>query len=263
MKELIQPKWHELKNPEVVSLLESDLISGLTQTEAEARLRQFGRNQMNAQKPMSEWLRFLLQFAQPLMYILLIASGVTFFLGEFVDSAVIFAVTFVNALVGFLQESKAEKAIDALSKMVVTEATVRRDGRKQRVNSVGLVPGDIVILKSGDKVPADLRLLHVRSLHIDESALTGESVPVEKNAEALLPGSGIGDRKNMSFAGTLVTYGQAEGVVAAGTCGACRFRGRAAPEAPPPPPPPPRWRTAATAGQTGPRSWPSFDIVPS
>jgi cation-transporting P-type ATPase F len=215
MKEVIQPKWHELENPEVVSLLESDPSRGLTQTEAEARLRQFGRNEVNTQKPMGEWLRFLLQFAQPLMYVLLIASGVTFFLGEFVDSAVIFAVTFINALVGFLQESKAEKAIDALSKMVLTEATVRRDGRKQRVNSGGLVPGDIVILQSGDKVPADLRLLHVRSLHVDESALTGESVPVEKNAEALPIGSGIGDRKNMSFAGTLVTYGQAEGVVAA------------------------------------------------
>jgi Ca2+-transporting ATPase len=215
MNELTQTHWHELPEQEVVRLLESDLTRGLSQTQVEARLRQFGQNQMNAQKPMSEWMRFLLQFAQPLMYILLIASGVTFFLGEFVDSAVIFAVTFVNAFVGFLQESKAEKAIDALSKMVLTEATVRRDGRKQRVNSVGLVPGDIVLLQSGDKVPADLRLLHVRSLQVDESALTGESVPVEKNAEALSPGAGLGDRKNMSFAGTLVTYGQAEGVVAA------------------------------------------------
>jgi magnesium-transporting ATPase (P-type) len=215
MKELTQNNWHELPEPEVVRLLESDQSNGLVQTEVEARLKQFGRNEMTAQKRMSEWKRFLLQFAQPLMYILLLASGVTLFLGEYVDSAVIFAVTFVNALVGFFQESKAEKAIEALSKMVLTEATVRRDGRKQRVNSTGLVPGDIVLLQSGDKVPADLRLLLVRSLQVDESALTGESVPVEKHVGALAPGSGLGDRKNLSFAGTLVTYGQAEGVVAA------------------------------------------------
>jgi len=215
MKELTQTNWHELPEPEVVRLLESDQASGLTQTEVETRLRQFGQNKMTAQKRMSEWKRFLLQFAQPLMYILLLASGVTLVLGEYVDSAVIFGVTFINALVGFFQESKAEKAIEALSKMVLTEATVRRDGRKQRVNSTGLVPGDIVLLQSGDKVPADLRLLHVRSLQVDESALTGESVPVEKHAGALAPGSGLGDRKNLSFAGTLVTYGQAEGVVAA------------------------------------------------
>ena len=215
MKQLAETKWHELPEPEVVRLLESDPARGLTRAEVEARLRQFGRNEVTAQKRMSEWKRFLLQFAQPLMYILVLASVVTFFLGEYVDSAVIFAVTFVNALVGFFQESKAEKAIEALSKMVLTEATVRRDGRKQRVNSVGLVPGDIVLLQSGDKVPADLRLLHVRSLQVDESALTGESVPVEKHTGALAPGSSLGDRKSISFAGTLVTYGQAEGVVVA------------------------------------------------
>ncbi|MEQ1861383.1 MAG: cation-transporting P-type ATPase [Chthoniobacteraceae bacterium] len=215
MKELAGTNWHELSEQEAVSLLESDRASGLTKTEVEARLRQFGRNEMTARKRMSEWKRFLLQFAQPLMYILLIASGVTLALGEYVDSAVIFGVTFVNALVGFLQESKAEKAIEALSKMVLTEATVRRDGQKHRVNSAELVPGDIVLLQSGDKVPADLRLLHVRSLQVDESALTGESVPVEKQSAALASGSGLADRKNLSFAGTLVTYGQAEGVVMA------------------------------------------------
>jgi magnesium-transporting ATPase (P-type) len=215
MKELTQNTWHELPEPEVVRLLESDQARGLTQAEVEARLRQFGANEMTARKGMSEWMRFLLQFAQPLMYILLLASVVTFLLGEYVDSAVIFGVTFVNALVGFLQESKAEKAIEALSKMVRTEATVRRDGRKQRVDSTSLVPGDIVLLQSGDKAPADLRLLLVRSLQVDESALTGESVPVEKHAGVLAQGAGLGDRKNLSFAGTNVTYGQAEGIVTA------------------------------------------------
>jgi cation-transporting ATPase F len=215
MKELPQNNWHELPTDSVVKILESDPDTGLAKAEVEARLRQFGPNEMTAQKRMSEWMRFLLQFGQPLMYILLLASAVTLFLGEYVDSAVIFGVTFVNALVGFFQESKAEKAIEALSKMVLTEATVRRDGHKQRVNSTGLVPGDIVLLQSGDKVPADLRLLLVRSLQVDESALTGESVPVEKHVSVLVAGSGLGDRKNLSFAGTLVTYGQAEGVVTA------------------------------------------------
>jgi cation-transporting ATPase F len=215
MKDPAHTNWHELSEKEAVHLLESDHANGLTQGEVEARQQQFGRNEMTARKGISEWKRFLLQFAQPLMYILLVASGVTFALGEYVDSAVIFGVTLVNALVGFLQESKAEKAIEALSKMVLTEATVRRDGHKRRVNSTDLVPGDIVLLQSGDKVPADLRLLLVRSLQVDESALTGESVPVEKQCGTIASGSGLADRKNLSFAGTLVTYGQAEGVVMA------------------------------------------------
>jgi len=215
MKELANTNWHALSEQEAMHLLVCDRANGLKRGEVEARLQQFGRNEMTARKRMSEWKRFLLQFAQPLMYILLIASGVTFALGEYVDSAVIFGVTFVNAIVGFLQESKAEKAIEALSRMVLTEATVRRDGEKHRVNSEELVPGDIVLLQSGDKVPADLRLLHVLSLQVDESALTGESVPVEKQSGALASGAGLADRKNLSFAGTLVTYGQAEGVVIA------------------------------------------------
>ncbi|TLD71531.1 cation-transporting P-type ATPase [Phragmitibacter flavus] len=215
MKEDSPTSWHEVPEPDVVRMLKSDATGGLTQGEVDERLREFGGNEMTAQKRMSEWKRFLLQFAQPLMYILLVASVVTLVLGEYVDSAVIFGVTFMNALVGFLQESKAEKAIEALSKMVLTEATVRRDGRKQRVNSVKLVPGDIVLLQSGDKVPADLRLLIVRNLQVDESALTGESVAVEKEVGVVEPGAGIGDRKNLAFAGTLVTYGQAEGVVVA------------------------------------------------
>ncbi|XHR29528.1 MAG: cation-translocating P-type ATPase [Chthoniobacteraceae bacterium] len=215
MNELTENNWHELPEQEVVRILESDQTRGLTEAVVEARLRQSGPNKMTAQKRMSEWKRFFLQFAQPLMYILLLASGVTLLLGEYVDSAVIFAVTFVNAVVGFFQESKAEKAIEALSEMVRTEATVRRDGITQRINSEGIVPGDIVLLQSGDKVPADLRLLHVRSLQVDESALTGESVPVEKQHEAITQEAVLADRKNLAFAGTLVTYGQAEGVVLA------------------------------------------------
>jgi len=205
--------WHQLPADEVVQLLGVNLATGLAPDEIRRRREKFGPNQLSAARRASALKRFALQFAQPLMFILLLAAGVTLLLREYVDSAVIFGVTFINAVVGYIQESKAEKAIEALSQMVVTEATVRRDGRKTRVNSVELVPGDVVLLQSGDKVPADLRLFHVRSLQVDEAALTGESVPVEKHANPLALETILAERKNLAYAGTLVTYGQAEGVV--------------------------------------------------
>ena len=119
-------------------------------------------------------------------------------LGEWVDASVIFGVVFINAVIGYLQEAKAEKAIDALAKMVVTEATVRRGGEKLRIPSAQLVPGDVVLLQSGDRVPADLRLLHQRNLQIEEAALTGESVPVEKQTEPLPAETILADRTNLA-----------------------------------------------------------------
>ena len=213
MKELTQTNWHELPVEQVAGLLESDPATGLAQAEVEARLLQFGPNQMTAQKRLSEWMRFLLQFHQPLIYILLAATGITVALGEWVDASVIFGVVFINAVIGYLQEAKAEKAIDALAKMVLTEATVRRAGEKLRIPSAQLVPGDVVLLQSGDRVPADLRLLHQRNLQIEEAALTGESVPVEKQTAPLPADAILAERTNLAFTGTLVTYGQGEGVV--------------------------------------------------
>jgi Ca2+-transporting ATPase len=205
--------WHQLHTEEVVRLLETDLHRGLTAEEVRRRQEKFGPNRVSPRHRAGPLQRFLLQFHQPLMYILLIASAITLGLGEYVDSAVIFGVVFVNAIVGFIQESKAEKAIEALSHLVVTETLVRRDGRRQKIPSEQLVPGDVVLLQSGDKVPADLRLFHVKSLQVDESALTGESVPVQKQADPLALDTILAERKNLAFAGTLVTYGQAEGVV--------------------------------------------------
>ncbi len=138
MKELTRHDWDELAANEAVARLESDPASGLTQAEVEARLRQFGPNQMTARKRLSEWMRFLLQFHQPLIYILLAATAITMALGEWVDASVIFGVVFVNAVIGYLQEAKAEKAIDALASMVRTEATVRRGGEKLRIPSAQL-----------------------------------------------------------------------------------------------------------------------------
>ena len=157
-------------------------------------------------------LRFLLQCHHPLIYILLAATVITALLGEWVDASVIFGVVLVNAIVGFIQESRAERALEALMSMVKTEATVVREGEKHQISSSNVVPGDVVLVQSGDKVPADLRLISIRELQIDESALTGESVPVVKEEWQLPSDTVLADRRNLAYSGTLVTYGQGVGV---------------------------------------------------
>ncbi|HAV63926.1 MAG TPA: carbonate dehydratase [Verrucomicrobiales bacterium] len=206
-------EWHQLQQEEVVQLLKTDLRRGLSAEAAAKRLAEFGPNVLSGKRGRSALLRFLDQFHQALVYILVVATIITASLGEWVDAGVIFGVVLVNAIIGFIQESKAGRAIEALSRMVTTEATVRRDGQVRRVNSADLVPGDVVLLQSGDRVPADLRLFHVKNLHCDESALTGESLPVPKHSDALSLDTILAERKNNAYAGTLVTYGQAEGVV--------------------------------------------------
>lgn len=208
-----QGSHHHLPAHEVVLLLETDVHHGLASDEAVRRLERFGPNVLPKIRRHGPLLRFLFQFHHPLIYVLLAAAVVTALLGEWVDASVIFGVVLVNAIVGFIQESRAEAALDALVSMMKTEATVRRDGRKIRVPSADLVPGDVVLLESGDKVPADLRLTGVRELRVDESALTGESVPVEKAEQVLAPETVVADRKNMAFSGALVTYGHGTGVV--------------------------------------------------
>ncbi|CAE6739963.1 cation-transporting P-type ATPase [Nitrospira defluvii] len=203
---------HHLPTHEVVLLLETDLAKGLSSEEAARRLERFGPNILPKFRRHGPLLRFLFQFHHPLIYVLLAATVVTAFLGEWVDASVIFGVVFVNAVMGFIQESRAEAALDALASMMKTEARVRRDGQTVRVPSEDLVPGEVVLLESGDKVPADLRLAKVRELRVDESALTGESVPVEKADLVLPPETVVADRKNMAFSGSLVTYGQGVGV---------------------------------------------------
>jgi len=215
MQTVARSSWHELPVSKVAELLETDLVSGLSAAEVESRLKRYGPNKVTEKPGTRAWKRFLLQFHQPLIYILLVASGVTLALSEVVDGSVIFGVVFILGLIGYIQETKAEDAIRALTKMLVTEATVRRAGRKQRVRSIKLVPGDVVLLQSGDRVPADLRLVLLRSLEIDESMLTGESLPARKHVNPLALETVLADRKNLAFAGTLVTRGEAEGVVCA------------------------------------------------
>lgn len=213
MNDDVNKAWHSLDSSEVVRLLESDSQKGISVEKAQERLQQFGPNVLSVKKGKGPLMRFLLQFHQPLVYILIVAVVVTGFLGEWVDAGVIFAVVFVNSIVGFLQESKALRALDALAKAMRASARVVRGGSTREINADNLVPGDIVLLRSGEKVPADIRLIHEHELRVDESALTGESVPVEKKLGVLKDNAVLADRKNMVFASTLVTYGQCRGIV--------------------------------------------------
>ncbi len=215
MKNRAAVEIHSLSADEVTSLLESDLKRGLSPEDAARRLRQFGPNTLTAKPGKPSWLRFLLQFHQPLIYILIAAGVVTAVLQEWVDSGVIFGVVLVNGIIGFIQESKAEGALLALADTMVAEATVVRQGREKRIPSTGLVPGDLVLLRAGDKVPADIRLLQVRDLQVDESALTGESVPVEKISDPIARDTVLAERKNMTYASSMVTYGRGTGLVVA------------------------------------------------
>jgi cation-transporting P-type ATPase F len=211
-----QPQdWHAMEIAQAIACLETDLDKGLSSAEVEQRLAEFGVNELTGKKSKPWWLKFLLQFNQPLLIILLCAGLVKAITGSFVNAGVIWGVTTTNAMIGFIQESKAEGAIAALAKAITTETTVIRDGQKLRIPSRDLVPGDIVSLASGDKVPADLRLVQARNLQVDESALTGESVAVEKNTQSLKAETPLAERKNMAYAGGFVTFGQAMGVVVA------------------------------------------------
>lgn len=214
--------WHALPEEEVarqivaVDLLLAALLErGLSQAEVIQRQKQYGPNELKAKAATPAWVKFLQQFNQSLLYILMVAGAVKAFFGSWRNAIVIWAVVVINALIGYIQESKAEEAIAALAQSVVTEVTVIREGQKLRVPSRELVPGDVVLLSSGDKVPADLRLLSVRNLQVDESALTGESVPVEKRLGSLAEDTPLADRQNMAYAGSFVTFGQGAGVVVA------------------------------------------------
>lgn len=214
-KNLLKAQWHSLSVPQVVQQLESSLETGLTSVEAEHRYHRFGGNELVGKPGKSVWLRFLLQFNEPLIYILLAAGAITAFLQEWVDAGVIFAVTIINAIIGFVQESKAENAIAALAESVSTEATVIREGQTIRIPSQQIVPGDLVSLAAGDKVPADLRLIDASHLTVDESGLTGESIPVEKDPQSLTSETALAERSNMAYAGSLVASGQGQGLVVA------------------------------------------------
>ncbi|MFN3385668.1 MAG: cation-transporting P-type ATPase [Candidatus Thermochlorobacter sp.] len=207
--------WFALDAEQALEQASVSLSQGLSSEEVRQRQAKYGLNIIPKKKQKTPLELFLQQFTQPLVVILLVATVITMLLQEWVDAAVIFGVVFVNAIIGFIQESKALKAIEALAKAVASEATVIRNGEKQRIPSSELTIGDVVLLQSGDKVPADLRLVQTRELQIDESALTGESVPVIKQVAVLDSDTVLADRTNMAYSSTLVTYGTGTGIVVA------------------------------------------------
>ncbi|WP_133612582.1 HAD-IC family P-type ATPase [Dongia mobilis] len=208
------PDWHAHPASEAVATLAGSQ-QGLAEAEAARRLAAFGPNQLPAKPGRHPALRFLLQFHNALIYFLLVAAIGATLLGHLVDAAVIFAVVTVNAIVGFVQEGKAENALNAIRRMVSAHSQVLRDGQRRAIDVAGLVPGDIVMLEAGDRVPADLRLLRSRSLRIDEAMLTGESVAVDKGEAPVATVAMLGDRTCMAYSGTLVVMGQGTGVVVA------------------------------------------------
>ena len=206
--------WHERSVETVLSLLGAE-ASGLTATEAAERLRTLGPNRLPEPRRAGPVVRFLRQFHNLLIYVLLAAAAVTAVLGHPVDTGVILAVVLVNAVVGFVQEGKAEQALSAIRDMLAPEARVLRDGRRTLAPAESLVPGDVVLLEAGDRVPADLRVISSHGLRIQEAVLTGESVPVEKATAPVDRDAPLGDRRSMAFSGALVSAGTGRGVVVA------------------------------------------------
>ncbi len=206
--------WHSESATVVQESLDTT-PDGLSTEEITNRLAKHGPNQLPEAKIRGPLVRFFCQFHNVLIYVLIIASAVTAMLGHWVDASVILFVVFINAVIGFVQEGKAENALKAIRQMLSPNAMVMRNGRQLTVPAEELVPGDIVLLQSGDKVPADLRLFRIKGLQIQESALTGESVAVEKTTDPVAQEAVIGDRRCMAHSGTLVTHGQGAGVVVA------------------------------------------------
>ena len=212
---------HSKTREELLRELSTDEARGLTAGEAAKRLAQYGPNKLQEARKKTNLQRFLEQFKDVMIVILLLAAVVSFVVAcfghdpmEFFEPLLILLIVVLNAVMGMVQESKAEKALDALKNMSAPHARVVRDGQEQVVDAAGLVPGDIIRLEAGDFIPADARLLKSVSLKSEESALTGESVPSEKDAGALVEEkAGVGDRDNMVFSGCSVTYGTATAVV--------------------------------------------------
>ncbi|GIV11546.1 MAG: ATPase [Fimbriimonadales bacterium] len=205
---------HALTPDQIADLLRTE-EQGLTTQEAQRRLQQHGYNELEAIKPINELELILHQFKSPLIYILLVAAVVTLLLGEYIDTGVIVAVLILNATIGFVQEYRAERSVRALMQLTAPHALVIRDGREHEVESRVLVPGDVVLLESGVRAPADIRLFQATALQVDESLLTGESVPVYKQVAPVPPETPVADRANMLYSGSIVVSGRGRGYVVA------------------------------------------------
>ena len=206
--------WHDVKIDAVLKELSVEKEQGLASGEVQRRLEQYGPNELRAQKGRTVWQMFFSQFADFMVLVLVAAALISgLALHEWVDSLIILLVVVLNAVLGVIQENRAEHSLAALKKMASPHAKVRRDGHMHVLPAIELVPGDVVVLETGDYVPADIRLYQCVNLQTQESALTGESTPVEKQEGEVAADAGLGDRRNMAFSGSLVTYGRGEGVV--------------------------------------------------
>ena len=207
--------WFSKSQEEVLRELNVNPETGLSTEEANLRLEKYGENKLKGKPKKSLISLFFVQLKDMLIYVLLGAAVITIVIGEYVDAIIILLVVVLNAVIGVFQEYKAEKAIEALQKMTTPKALIRRDGEVREIKSEEIVPGDIIVLDAGRFIPADIRLIESANLQIEESALTGESVPSEKNAKDIHedPKTPIGDKSNMAFMSTLTTYGRGEGVV--------------------------------------------------
>ena len=205
--------WHAMPAADVVKQLGTDLQKGLGAGEAASRLAKYGPNRLPEGKKRSSFMRFLAQFNNILVYVLLGAGFTKLMMSLWIDAGIILGVVILNGLLGFIQEGRAEKALDSIRNMLSAEARTVRGGETRMIPSEQMVPGDIVLLESGDKVPADLRLTEVKNLRTEEAALTGESVPADKSATPVSAKATVGDRECMAFSGTMVVSGRATGVV--------------------------------------------------
>ncbi|HRY05858.1 MAG TPA: HAD-IC family P-type ATPase [Hyphomicrobiaceae bacterium] len=208
------PIWHALSPPQAVAALKTR-ESGLRPAEVAERRARFGENALPEEKARSLLARFLAQLDSLLIYVLLGSAAITALLGHGLDTLVILAVVVINAVFGVVQEGKAERALEAIRAMISPTASVIRDGQRISVPARDLVPGDILLIEAGDRVTADARLISARGLRIDESVLTGESVPIDKRPQADLPDCALAERASMAYSGTLVTQGQGTGIVVA------------------------------------------------
>lgn len=206
--------WHTISSEEVCQILSVSPVNGLNSEEAAERVAFFGPNEIEAETGLTRWQILLHQFKDPLIYILLVAAFVTFILQDYIDSGVILVVVLLNALIGYIQENKAQTAIQALSRLAAPRAHVIRNGREMEIPGSSLVPGDIVLLSSGGRVAADMRIIYSKGLDVDESALTGESMIIRKDSNSMeAEGLNPAEQKNMAFAGTIVAQGRAKAVV--------------------------------------------------
>ncbi len=204
---------HSIPLDEVARLYETDGLKGLTSGEVASRLEKFGGNSIAHEKAISLWLMFLRQFNSPIVYLLIFAAGVSFFFQEWLDGFAILVVILINSIIGFYMEFQAQRSMEALKKLSVLPAKVIRNGEITEINAEELVPGDLVFIEAGDMVPADGRIFRSSQLQVDESALTGESIPVEKKNSQLKDDTTLAERSNMFFKGTFVTKGNSYGII--------------------------------------------------